>query len=398
MPAAGVASAQASAEANALERLLAGLERIAPLCAAEAAQAERRGRLSEPVARALRELGLYRLWIPQSCAGLELSLPAALTVYQAAAALEGAVGWATMIGTGGGLFAAYLALPIAREIFGAPAALIAGSGAPGGRAERIPGGYRVTGQWRYASGASEATTFTANCMVMQNGEPLRDANGAVLIRAMAFTREQVRLRGNWHASGMAATDSQDFEVEQAQVPEERSFSVFTDAPREPGPLYRLPFEVLTELPVIAVALGIARHALAEFAQLARERRASAAAAGLAGAEALIAERFAEAHAQVALADAGITALAQEAWAAALAARVLEPHARAAITAGCTTTMMQLRRVIAELMALSGMSAIREDHPLARAWRDLQAVAAHVSLSPAHLPAAGRALLGTRERR
>lgn len=379
--------------AGTLERLLAGIERIAPSCAEQAAAAQACGRLSDALVEEMRGLGLFRLWIPASCGGFELTLPQALRVYEAAAAVDGAFGWATMIGSGGGLFAACLEAPVAREIFGRPDALIAGSGAPGGRAERTAQGYRVSGRWRYASGATHATTFTANCTVTERGEPVRDAHGEPLIRAMAFTPAQVHLAGNWHSSGMAATDSQDFSVEDAHVPAERTFSVFTEAPRESGPLYRLPFEVLTELPVTAVALGIARHCLAQFAALAHERGAAAQPGPLAAAAgALVAERFAQANARVALDGAGVRELAEDAWSAALGARPLSGTQRAAITAGCATTVADLRHTIGELLALSGMSALRQDHPLARGWRDLQAVAAHVSVSPAQLPGAGSALL------
>jgi hypothetical protein len=44
-------------------------------------------------------------------------------------------------------------------------AVIAGSGAATGRAEVVPGGYRVSGRWRFVSGAQYATTSTANCLV-----------------------------------------------------------------------------------------------------------------------------------------------------------------------------------------------------------------------------------------
>src|SRR5690606_40607732 len=68
----------------------------------------------------------------------------------------------------------------ARAVFGPSAAVIAGSGAPDGRAERVPGGYRVQGRWRYASGAPYATTVTANCIVTRGGEPVRGDDGEPL--------------------------------------------------------------------------------------------------------------------------------------------------------------------------------------------------------------------------
>src|SRR5690554_1114269 len=89
-------------------RLLRALDDARPLVAAQAADADRRAALSEEVVDWLIRERLFRLWIPRRYDGLELSLPAALEVYQAAARIDGSFGWAVMIGAGGGLFAAYM--------------------------------------------------------------------------------------------------------------------------------------------------------------------------------------------------------------------------------------------------------------------------------------------------
>jgi alkylation response protein AidB-like acyl-CoA dehydrogenase len=283
-----------------------------------------------------------------------------------------------MIGAGGGLFAAYLEPGAAQEIFGPPAAVIAGSGAPDGRAERVPGGYRVSGHWRYASGAHYASTFTANCGVMRNGVPELDGTGAPLIRAMAFPAAAVRILPGWEVSGMRGTGSYDFEVTEIFVAERHSFSVFTDAPIETGSLYRLPFTVLTELPVTAVALGIAARILREFAALARLK------AGVA--DSIAALRYSEMQAALTLARAGIFAVASRTWSCAASGASLAEEDRSALTVSCVEAVARLRRAAAELLALAGMTAIRIDHPFARACRDLSALAAHASVSPHALAA------------
>src|SRR5690606_40743219 len=111
----------------------------------EALYADRFAALSERVTSRLIRHRLFRLWIPRCYDVLELALCDALTIYHAAARIDGSLGWAVMIGAGGGLFAAFLEPESAREIFGPEAAVIAGSGAPDGRAERVPGGYRARG-------------------------------------------------------------------------------------------------------------------------------------------------------------------------------------------------------------------------------------------------------------
>ncbi|MGC4028006.1 MAG: acyl-CoA dehydrogenase family protein [Steroidobacteraceae bacterium] len=358
--------------------LLRALEEIAPLVRRQAAEAEQSAALSQEVVGQLVREGLFRLWIPRRYGGFELSLPAALEVYQAAARIDGSFGWAVMIGAGGGLFAAFLGPEAAREIFGPAPAVIAGSGTPEGRAERVPGGYRVSGQWRYASGAPYATTFTANCVVTRGGEPEQDAVGQPLIRAMAFALDDVRILATWNPVGMRGTASHDFRVEDAFVPERHSFSLATP-PFEPGPLYRLPFMVLTELPLSAVALGIMQHALDAFAATPAD-------------DPMIHSTFARAHASWRLAQSGVTTLAERTWSAAMAGRELTVLERADITATCVQSVSSLRRAADELAALAGMSAIRQASDLSRAWRDLITLAAHFSVSPRQLAAAGSGLL------
>ena len=367
-------------------RLQARLEVLAAQFAPHFAAAERLARLPPEIAGPLLREGFFRLWIPASCGGLELTLPQALRLYEAAALLDGSLGWALMIGAGGGLFAAWLPPAGARELFGPAAALVAGSGTPTGVAERVPGGYRVRGAWRFASGAHYASVFTAACVVTEGGNAVPDAAGQPLIRAMSMSPAQVQILDTWDAVGLRGTGSHDFEVRAAQVPEHHSFSVLTDAAREPGPLYRLPFGVLTELPVSAVGLGIARRALAEFARLQRDR-----AAGEPAPDA-IAQRFGQARAVLEQAAAAIAGLAAEAWQTVAQGGALDAAQRARITAVCCVSQEQLREAIGALAAVAGMRAIERSGDFSRAWRDLQALGAHGSLAPRHVAAAGHALL------
>ena len=374
-----------------LQTLLRALEELAPSLRASAGEADRLARLPKQVSAELVRHGLFRLWIPKRAAGFELSLPEALQVYEAAARIDGSVGWAVMIGSGGGLFAAHLRPEAADSIYSRPDAVIAGSGSPDGRAERVDGGYRVTGRWRYASGADYATTFTANCLVTERGRQVVGQDGSPLIRAMAFDASQVKVISAWDTSGVRGTGSDDFEVQEAFVPEARSFSVFSDPPLESGALYRLPLVVLTELPVAAVVLGIAGHALEAFEALARRKRAHGSSRPLAQ-EPYVQTRFAESCAQWQASGAGISALARHAWQAAVAGRALSPRELAEITSGCVVSVARLRSAVGELLAVSGMTAIQREDALARAWRDLQGVAAHSSVSPRQLTGAGARLL------
>jgi indole-3-acetate monooxygenase len=366
-------------------QLLDRLAALRPEFAPHLEQAESRVRLPAEISGPLLRAGFFRLWIPAAHGGLELSLPDALRIHEAAAAIDGSLGWAVMIGAGGGLFAAWLPYAAAQELFAHPAALVAGSGSPSGWAERLPGGgYRVRGAWRFASGAHYASVFTAACVVTEGGSPVLDETGAPLVRAMSIPPSRVRVLETWDAQGLRGTGSHDFEVTEAVVPEAHSFSVITDMPRESGPLYRLPFTVLTELPVSAVGLGIARHALQEFARLLPVQKA--------GAQSAVGLRFAQARAALEQAAAGVMDVAAEAWRTVAQGRALSDLQLARITAICVASQETLRHALGELAAVAGMQAIDRRSAFSRAWRDLQALGAHGSLAPQRLAAAGSVLL------
>lgn len=363
-----------------VEQLLHRLDALTPRVRAHASEADRLTRLPDAVVYELRALGLFKLWVPQRYDGFELGLSETLRIYEAAGRVDGSFGWAVMIGAGGGLFAAYLDPEVADEIYRPADAVIAGSGAPDGRAEQVAGGYQVNGRWRYASGAHYATTFTANCVVAREGQPVLDTQGKPLIRAMAFAPAQVTIHEAWNTSGMRGTGSHDFSVQNVFVPQQRSFSLFTDAAREAGQLYRLPFDVLTELPIAALALGIARHALDAFAALTRIKRGPYSETLLA-AHPMVQATCAESDACCRSQQVTIHALAARTWQAALANRPLLPRELNEITNSCALCMQDLQRAVFNLSTLAGMNAIVQDSEFARAWRDLQTLAAHAAVSP-----------------
>jgi two-component flavin-dependent monooxygenase len=146
-----------------------------------------------------------------------------------------------------------------------------------------------------------------------------------------------------------------------------------------------------ELSIVAVALGIAQHALDEFVVMTRLKRSSVEGAPLAD-DPGVRARYAEARATWGLVKAGVDALSQRVWRDALAMRAPSHIEAGELTAACALSVVKLRSVVSELVALAGMNAIQPDSELARAWRDLQALAAHTAVSPRNLATIGATLL------
>src|SRR5258707_15198591 len=126
---------------NTAKRLLAEIQALAPGISSRAAEIEAGRRVPPDLVEALRSIGVFRMFVPQSHGGLELDLPAALEIFGALSRIDGSVGWIAMIGAGCDLFASRLP----RETYGqvyrnGPAGLGAGSAHPGGTAEAAGGG------------------------------------------------------------------------------------------------------------------------------------------------------------------------------------------------------------------------------------------------------------------
>src|SRR3954471_20001154 len=84
-----------------VEDALEAIERLAPVIAEHRAAFDSERRLPDVVFNALADAGLFRLWLPESLGGPELSPDDFMTVVEAASALDGSVGW--LVGNGGGM-------------------------------------------------------------------------------------------------------------------------------------------------------------------------------------------------------------------------------------------------------------------------------------------------------
>jgi indole-3-acetate monooxygenase len=330
-------------------------------------------RLPASVHQAILATGLWKLWVPRCEGGLEHALPAALALFEQAASLDGSLGFALAIGTGGGLFAAYLPAATATEIFAPPEALIAGSGAPTGTATPTAGGYIVDGEWRYASLVHAATWITASVRIL----------GEERVIAVAVPVAQVEILDTWDAQALAGTDSHDIRMRGVHVPAARVFDL-SRPPRLDGALYRFDFMALAASAFAAVAVGIARGAVTTQ----RQRLAAAAAR-----EGSATARLARATSLQRSAWRMLSGSVADAWRrldrqVCLPAPVVRDLRLAAVEA-----TRQSVAAVDQLAEIAGMQLLAADDPLSRAWRDVHGVAQHALVCVAREAELGAALLG-----
>ena len=135
-----VEPAMTAAEIRANARALSGFLRE------QSDAIEEARRLPGDVTARLRQAGMFRLMMPQEWGGPEMRPAEQVEVIEELAKANASAAWCVMIGCDSGFFAGFLEDGAAREIYPRLDMISAGSAMPSGRAERVAGGYRVTGQ------------------------------------------------------------------------------------------------------------------------------------------------------------------------------------------------------------------------------------------------------------
>src|ERR1700742_715669 len=243
---------------------------LAPLIASEADEIERTRRLTPKVLSALIENGLYRVLLPQSTGGSEATLEIFMQMLEEVAKADASTAWCLGQCSVCAMIAAYLDADAARQIFGVPGNILAW-GAIAGEAHVVPGGYRATGRWNFASGSRQASWLGAHVQIVEaDGTRRRKPDGAPEVRTILFPLTSATMYDVWDVIGLNGTGTDSYSVENLFIPEK--FAALRDEPtalREKGPLYRLTTYTMFGLGFAAVSLGVARATLDAAIDLAR---------------------------------------------------------------------------------------------------------------------------------
>lgn len=223
------------------------------------APAEADGRLVPAQLEIIYNQRWFKLFVPQSYGGLELTAPEGIRLEEELARIDGSLGWTVTLCAGANLFVGYLQQPTAQALFTDPAVCLGGSGHASGTAAIENNGYRISGKWRYATGAPHLTHFTANCVLQRDGAPVLDDFGNPVVKSFFFAKDDVRIVEDWPAFGLKATASHSFEVSDLWLDETHAFVIAPEHATLDQLIYRYPFLQFAEATLAANTLGMARH-------------------------------------------------------------------------------------------------------------------------------------------
>ncbi|WP_158258482.1 acyl-CoA dehydrogenase family protein [Rhodopila globiformis] len=373
--------------------MVSAARNLAPLVRARRDEAEQLRRLPPDVAEAFAAAGLLQLYLPRSMGGPELPPLAAFEAIEELSRADGAAGWCAMIAGSLSLFAGWLPVEVGRAMAGEPANFRgAGSLRPEGRAVPVDGGYRVRGQWDFASGVHHANWLKATCVVMDGDRPRLTGAGTPQTLSMWVPAHQAMIKDTWSVVGMRGTGSHDFALEDVFVPEAHTYSV-SDPPHETGPLYH-PRLYYTSMWTATAAntLGIARGALDIMTDLA-SRRSSTMSTALLRDRPLVQARVAEAEAIVSAARTYLLSAVGTAWTTVCDGGADPTQAIAQARLAIVHGMHEAVRAVDLVFHAAGTNAVYTSNLLERPFRDIHVAVQHAAGAPAHYESAGKILLG-----
>ena len=358
---------------------------LAPAIRAARDDAERMRQTPPDLAAEITKTGIYQMYFPASMGGPETPPLTAFRVVEEISRIDGSIGWCAMIATALSMNVSLLPVEVGRELAGTPADYRgAGSARPGGKAWKVPGGYRVKGRWNFASGIMNARWLYATCVMADTEKPT--------LRAVWVPREQVAIVDTWQTMGMRGTGSQDFTVDDVFVPEHRS--VASDAPpTQKTPLYhpRTRF-VFLWTPSAANALGVARGAIDALTEIATTE-ASTLNPNLLRDRSAVQTKLGEAEAIVNAARAYVFDAVGSLWATLTAGEEPTDRQVAQGRLALVHAMHESARAVDKVFHAAGTNAIYTRLPLERAFRDVHVAIQHGAALPLYFESAGKVLLG-----
>jgi alkylation response protein AidB-like acyl-CoA dehydrogenase len=375
------------ARPNTPAEVLRRAEGLVPVLRAASQEIEQARQLPSRVVDLLRDAGVFRTGVPVERGGPGLDSLQQTEVVETLARGDASAAWCAMIGMDTALYAQFLPESVAREELSDPDAVTAGLILPLGRAERAPGGYRVTGRWQFGSGITHADWVVAGCFVHRDGELEPGPDGRPQWRIMIAPTGQFEILDTWHTTGLAGSGSRDYRADALFVPEEHSFSL--GAPRTSGP-YATPEAILRNMP--GVPLGVARGALDHVRELAVERFDRA--AGTPWADTYrVQMAIAECEMELSAARHAVYGSLRRQLETLAADGEIGRDARVEPVLARVNSFRAARNVVTRLYDLVATTAIYRPSPLDRALRDLTTMRQHVIAQDQVLQSAGAHLLG-----
>ncbi len=377
-------------ELHAPPDLLEATRALRPLIEAEAPRIEETRRITPAVVDALRGAGLYRMLVPKSLGGMELSLNAYSEVMQEVAAADASTAWCLSQNSGICRVSAYLPPDGAQEVFGSPDTVLSwGNGL--GTARKVEGGYVLTTRLQTSSGCHHATWLGCQDAEIadEHGNVDPSTRGRKHGGILFFPASEAQIEDVWQVSGLRGTGSDTYSVTELFVPERHRA---LEKPFEKNPLYVFSTTNIFSIGFASVCLGIARASLDAFEALAGGKTSRGAPNAMRE-QTRIQGVIGRNEAHLRSVRAYLHDTIAQAWQQVGRRHRLDMRTRIDLRLATTYTMQRCAAVVDAAYTTAGSTAIYTSNAFERRFRDMHAATQHIQARDDHFENAGKYLLG-----
>jgi 3-hydroxy-9,10-secoandrosta-1,3,5(10)-triene-9,17-dione monooxygenase len=355
--------------------IIARARAMLPALRQRAAETEALRRLPDDLSRAFAAAGFYKIMQPRRYGGYELEFGTQTELGCELGRACGSASWVATITSCHPWIAGMFPKEAQDEIWGDdPDTMLSSSFlAVAPEVERVAGGYRVSGRWKFSSGVD-------HCQWAVVLLPLPPKTYFALLNL-----GECRIEDVWQAVGLAGSGSNDIVAANVFVPEHRLLDLeATKGGPTPGSavndhyLFRLPLLSLLTYSIVGNGLGIARG-VAETVIAELAGRKSGAGAALAANQSLQL-RIAEALAEIDAANALVFNDRDEIVRRAKAGDSFAIADRSRYRRDLSFAGQLCVRAVERLFPILGARGLMADHPVQRGWRDLRAVTHHLAMT------------------
>ena len=369
--------------------VLANADAAAEVIAAEADASDREGRLTPALSDAFRAAGFYEMGFPRRLGGLEMTLADQVTVVAKLARADSGAAWNVGVLNATGFYASRLGDEAYAELYPSRDMPTSGSFHPRGRADRVDGGYMVSGRWDWGSGSYVAEHIIGGCLVFDDDRPVIAPSGRQLVLGLWLPRNSVVHLDNWQVLGQRASGSSSYVIEEPVfVPEGHGFDREALPNPDADPLNK--HVTLVFFPLTGVCMGLAQRTL-DLALAGVQRRAAA--VGVDGVDTATRRLLGQAVAEVDAMFASVTDVARRTDEIVfMPRRILSPIEEMRLAVQNLMAAESLQRVMAACLELYGSHHVFDNDPMQRVLRDVQTALAHVGAKRIHWQHVAQAVL------
>ena len=383
------------AEPGALRaHLLDAIARIRPILEADAEANDAGATLAWSSVAALYREGLLSLKVPRALGGPEVEPLLYLELVDELSYINPSAGWCAFINaTSTAWLGAFLPEAGVARIFGDGGGsgsgrmpIASGAVIPRGLGTPVPGGWRVSGRWPFASGSAHSSWLLAGFRIVRD-----DAPGPEHM-VLGMPAADAHFLDNWQVMGLKGTGSRDFVLNDYFVPAEMAFDLLTTDPKRGGPMFWLGRPGFVTTDHAGFALGVARRALDEIARQAGSYQRGYLASPIAQRGALQHD-LGKCDQQLRAARALCREALAEAWEFCIRQERPDLEGQLRLRAACAYATDIGCRVATAAFRYGGGNAIYNDRILQRCLRDINAAAQHFMVNTSAYDNLGQFWLG-----